>query len=271
MSRLKDLSWVLAALLLLGALYIYGIRALGGAGFAQGPSVAGSGQASTQTSATVSTTTPASSDVSTPKSTPAAQLSSKASATTTQTDIQKLRVLMAQSPKISAALLTRADTKMQTSVRLFDRNAEKLGDAWVAAWLASRLGKSPKALTREHNKLHTSWGQLMIAHRLAASCGNPWVTPGLLLQMKANGMGWGRIAAGLGLRLGSCVKSVGVEARVANGFTRAGARGAQMRVGGVRGGMSARVGLGAGMHAGMHPGRGLGHGMGHRMRVKLGK
>jgi hypothetical protein len=258
MLRVKELSWAITALFLLAALYIYGIRVFGSHGFAPGLTGAGSGQASTQATATTPTTQ---ASATTTTST------TKTFATTQdRTAMTKQRELMAVSPKVSAELLTRADTRMEATIKRFDRNAAELGDARVAALLASRFGVSANALTKEHKKLHTSWGQLMIARRLAASCGNPSVTPQLLLQMKAHGMGWGRIASRLGLSVGSAVKSVKVEGRVANGLARSVASGSRLQVGGVRGGMSNTMGMRGGMHAGLgHFNRGIGLG---RVKIK---
>ncbi len=263
MLRVKELTWAITALLLLAALYIYCIRVFGGQGFAPGLTGAGSGQASAQATATP---TPATTQASA-KATPTTTSATKTFASTQQqTDMMKLLALMAVTPKVSPALLTRVDSRMESMVKLFDRNAAKLGDARVAALLASRFDVSAKALTKEHKKLHTSWGQLMIARRLAASCGDRRVTPELLLRMKAHGMGWGRIASGLGLSVGSAVKSVKIEARVANGLARSVGGVSPMQVGGVRGGMQHTMGMGAGMNAGlghMHPGLGLG-----RLKIK---
>ena len=262
MLRVKELSWAITALFLLAALYIYGIRVFGSHGFPPGLADAGSGQASTQATATATTPTTQASAVTTTSTT-------KALATTQdQTDMRKLRELMAVSPKVSAALLTRADTRMDATIKLFDRNAAELGDERVAALLASRFGVSAKALTKEHKKLHTSWGQLMIARRLAASCGNPQVTPQMLLRMKAHGMGWGRIASRLGLSVGSAVKSVRVEGRVANGLARS--CGSRVHVRGIRGGMSHTMRMHGEMHGEMHGG--MHAGLGHLNRgVRLGK
>jgi hypothetical protein len=71
------------------------------------------------------------------------------------------------------------------------------------------------------------------------------------MGMKHDGMGWGQIAAGLDLNLGSVVSAVKAEGRVASGVGRPDGKIAPMR------GLGARVGV-AGGNAGLHAG--VGHG-----------
>src|SRR5262249_59348004 len=86
-------------------------------------------------------------------------------------------------------------------------------------------------------------GQLMVAHTLAANT-TTGATVQQLVTMNKDGMGWGQIAAGLGLQLGSVVSGVNAESRVAHGLEKADGRVAAMRGEGARAGIGTNAGLG---------------------------
>ena len=102
-----------------------------------------------------------------------------------------------------------------------------------------------------------------------------WVLSGLaysvqqLMEMRDGGMGWGQIAAGLGLNLGSMVSAVKSESRVAEGQTKADGRVAVIHAQGAHAGAGGEVGAHAGLDA-RHQGLGAGAGATAGVGVKIG-
>jgi len=243
MSRLKHLSWVLTAGLLT-------------AGVAHGQTAQTSGQATSQTGATTNN--------------PSTQVSSETSAdASAQVDMQKLRDdVEKKSSKVSAAARARAEAQLEATSKQVEVTAEKHGEATVAERLGAEFGMSAQALTEERAKLNASWGQLMIAHTIAANS-KSGVTAEQLIEMKRdNNMGWGKIASGLGLRLGSVISSVKAEGQVATGLAKPDGHVSPIRGEGARGGVAANAGIHGGLGNGnTNAGAGLGAGVG----VKVGK
>jgi hypothetical protein len=128
--------------------------------------------------------------------------------------------------------------------------ASAQGDARIVARMAQEFGLTSDELMAEKSALSTSWGNLIIAHSIAANSKTD-ITVATLIGMKHDGMGWGQIAAGLDLNLGSVVSAVKTEGRVAAGIGRPDGKVASMR------GLGARVDV-AGGNAGLHAG--VGHG-----------
>ncbi|HEX5632231.1 MAG TPA: hypothetical protein VFX50_03350, partial [Gemmatimonadales bacterium] len=179
------------------------------------------------------------------------------------TDLQVARqAIEKRAAHVPAKALAKAEAQLQSTARRVDAGAEAQGNAVVATRLATEFGMSTQALLAEKAALGASWGQLMIAHALDANATTD-LTVEQLITMHADGMGWGRIAAGLGIELGSAVSSVNAEARVAQGLAKADGRVSAMRGegarAGVRGGVTA--GLGA-AHGRTGVGAGLGIGIG---------
>jgi hypothetical protein len=122
--------------------------------------------------------------------------------------------------KTSAKSRASADKKMDASAKDLDRATISEGEKKVAERLGTQFGMSADAITAEKNALNTSWGNLTIAHTLAANAGGG-VTAEQLVGMHSSGMGWGQIAAGLGLKLGEAISAVRAENRVAKGLAKA--------------------------------------------------
>jgi hypothetical protein len=174
------------------------------------------------------------------------------------TDLQVVRqAIETRAAHVPARALAKAETQLQSTARRVDAGVEAQGSIVVATRLASEFGMSTEALLAEKAALGASWGHLMIAHALDANAVTD-VTVEQLVAMHEDGMGWGRIAAGLGIELGSAVSSVNAEARVAQGLAKADGRVSAMRGegaragvrGGVTGGLGAtntRAGVGAGV------------------------
>jgi hypothetical protein len=89
------------------------------------------------------------------------------------------------------------------------------------------------------------------------------VTADQLLGLRQSGMGWGQIAAGLGLSLGKAMSAVSAESQVALGQARADGQVARIQGAGVQAGMNtaAEAHLPA---ANASVTSGVGLGLGHR-------
>jgi hypothetical protein len=180
----------------------------------------------------------------------------------TETSSELRGEIEAKGSKVSATSRAKAEAKMDVSMKNVDSEAEK-GEAKVAGRLATEFGTTAEALMLEKTELGTSWGHLMIAHTLAANSATE-VTAAQLVTMQKDGMGWGQIAAGLGLTLGEVVSAVNAESRVARGLLAADGKvavargpGAKVQTGaGVKANAAsqaggARVGAGVGVDAGV--------------------
>ena len=111
-----------------------------------------------------------------------------------------------------------ADRELDAKVRDIDRAS--VGETGVAGFLAADLGVSEEAITAEKRALGASWGDLTIAHTLAAS-DMQGMTAAQVLQLHDRGMGWGQVAAGLHFKLDDVVRAVNDESRVASGRAKA--------------------------------------------------
>jgi len=121
--------------------------------------------------------------------------------------------------KASAKARAEVDKQLDEMDKQVDNEAATKGDAEVAGRLAVEFGVTPDALMAEHSQYGRGWGELVIAHTLQANTKNgPTVAD--LFQMRSQGMGWGAIAAGLGLKLGGVVPAVKSEGRVAMGLEK---------------------------------------------------
>jgi hypothetical protein len=181
-------------------------------------------------------------------------------------ELQRLRGdIDKKSAKVSTQARAKAEADLDAQSKSVEKTAEAHGSDKVAARLAGELGVTAQALMDQKTALEASWGELMIAHALAANASAD-VTVEQLVALKRGGMGWGTIAAGLDLNLGSVVSSVKAEGRVANGLARADGRVAAMS------GPGARVGASAGVRGGLGLGQGkAGAGVGAGGGLKIGK
>ena len=162
-----------------------------------------------------------------------------------QVDARTTRAAIEQkAEKIAAQAKAKADAQLTAASEQVDKRASGDGEVAVATRLAAEFGMTTQALNDEKRSLDVSWGQLMIAHTLDANVSHD-LTVEQLVAMHKDGMGWGEIAAGLGLQLGSVVSVVNSEGRVADGLAKADGHVATIR------GEGARMGLGAGANAGL--------------------
>jgi hypothetical protein len=116
--------------------------------------------------------------------------------------------------KVSAEERAETDAKLAEQAKKIDARATTSGNAAVVARLSKEFGVSADALAKEREKFETGWGQLMIAHTLQARA-KSGTTADQLLALRREGMGWGEIAAGLGLSLGKTMSAVNAESRMA--------------------------------------------------------
>ncbi len=173
--------------------------------------------------------------------------------------LAKARVeeIKAKGAKLSVNSRTRAEAKLKAPASAVEVEAHDKGDATVASRLAAEFGLTTEAILAEHGSLGASWGELMIAHTLSANSTEP-ITVRQLIEMHADGMGWGQIAGGLDMSLGEMVSAVRAEGRVAAGLDKPDGRVAPIRGAGARGSVGAGAGAGAGAQAGVKAGAGVG-------------
>jgi len=100
-----------------------------------------------------------------------------------------------------------------------DDMAAKDGDTAVATRLASDLGVSSESLVSERSKYGAGWGDITIAHTLAANA-TQGATVDQVFQMHTEGIGWGGIASSLGLNLGGVVSAAKEEGKVVGGTAK---------------------------------------------------
>jgi hypothetical protein len=183
-------------------------------------------------------------------------------------DVGELKQKLSEkAARVSARARSRADARLAAEAHQCDETASKQGGPAIEGRLAEEFGLTAQALAEERTSYGASWGDLMIAHTLALNL-KSGESAAQLLTLQRDGMGWGQIAAGLGLRLGSCLGSVTAENRVASGLSRADGRVAAIQ------GEDARVGLNTGprLHGGVGAGAaGVNARTGAGVGVKVGK
>lgn len=126
---------------------------------------------------------------------------------------------------------TRASADKDMAARARDINRTSVGETRVASFLAVEFGLSEEVVIAEQRDLRASWGNLTIAHTLAAS-DKLGMSVARILQLHDHGMGWGQVAAGLRLNLHEAVRAVNVECRVARGRAKADGKVASIGEGG---------------------------------------
>ncbi len=127
---------------------------------------------------------------------------------------------MIRSRAARASVETRAsvDAMLDANVKRVDRAAARARSR-VAGRLGAEFGSTAKALSMERSRLGVSWGELVVVRTLAANT-QPRLSPEQLVALHRDDVGWGLLAAGLGLDLADVVSAVNAEARVATGAQR---------------------------------------------------
>ena len=164
--------------------------------------------------------------------------------------------------KVSAKAIAKAETQLDASAHNVDATVKAQGWDKVATRLAPEFGMTTEALATEKSQLDASWGNLAIANTLAANS-KTGVSAAQLIELQKSGMGWGKIAAGLGYNLGSVMSAAQAESHVAAGAAKSDGHVALIHGEGARAGVGANAGLNAGVHganakAGANVGVGVG-------------
>jgi len=121
--------------------------------------------------------------------------------------------------KVSAKERESVDKRLDEIERQIENEATSKGDAAVAGRIAGEFSMTADALTAERSQYSRGWGEILIAHTLAANAKSD-ATLADIYQMRNQGMGWAVIAHGLGLKLGDVVPAVKSEGRVALGLAK---------------------------------------------------
>lgn len=196
----------------------------------QGAGAATNGQGSVQTSPAPSVP---------PVPAPAAEASTSPSANAKPNPA--LDAARQKAMKASGKELDDVAKKVQELENGVETEATTKGDATVAGRIAGEFGMTADALTAERSQFGRGWGELMIAHTLAANSKTN-LTVADLFQMRTEGMGWGQIAHGMDLKMGDLVAAVKAESRVATGLAKPDGKPAVIH--------SMHAGAGAGVQAG---------------------
>lgn len=173
---------------------------------------------------------------------------------------KQLEAVKEKGAKVSAQTRAKSEAKLQASAKKADDACKSMGDAKAAEHLAAEFGMTADQLMAEKNATSCSWGSLMIAHTLDANTKTE-VTAQQLLTLNSQGVGWGQIAAGLGLKLSDACSAVQTESRVAAGSSRPDGKVAVIRGEGARVGLDGSLTTGvnaAGLDLGAHSGVGVG-------------
>ena len=121
--------------------------------------------------------------------------------------------------KASAKDRAQVEKQLDEIEKQVENEGTSKGDAEVAGRVAAEFGATADALTAERGQYGRGWGELVVAHTLQANAKSD-ITVADLYDMRSQGMGWGAIAAGLGLKLGEVVPAVKSEGRVAMGLEK---------------------------------------------------
>jgi hypothetical protein len=132
--------------------------------------------------------------------------------------------------QVSAEATKKVDAKLAAAANQVDLQSEQKGEAAVVARLAKEFHVSAATLADESARFDAGWGELMIAHTLDANAKTD-LTMDQIFALRQEGMGWGQIAADLGLSPGGTVSAVQAETRVAMGLDRPNGRVAPISAG----------------------------------------
>ena len=140
------------------------------------------------------------------------------------------------------------ETKVGANIKSVDTEAAKEGSK-VPDRLAKQLGITPDALVAEKAKFNAGFGELMIAHLLLSNeKSTSTVTLDDLFKLHQDGMGWGQIAHGMGLKLGDLVSAANSVERVATGKGKVDTKTPRIRGEGEHGAMASKGAAGAAEH-----------------------
>ncbi|MGE5178213.1 MAG: hypothetical protein ACM3PF_03875 [Bacteroidota bacterium] len=153
----------------------------------------------------------------------------------------RLKAIRDRAAKMPAKDREEIDKKLDTNSKDVDVEAVTNGDATVADRFAAEFGVTSDALLAERTQYNVGWGEIMIAHTLLANAPSG-TTIDQLYTMHQDGMGWGQIAYGMGLRVGSVAAAMKTETLVARGTVKPHGKAAKIA-------SNTRVASAAGAHA----------------------
>jgi len=130
--------------------------------------------------------------------------------------VARLKAIRAKANQMAAKQREAAEKQLSAAAGDVDVEVFAMGEAEVADRLASEFQVTSDELASERAGFDVGWGELMVAHTLAANSGGR-VTLEQLFALHSEGLGWGQIAFGLGLRGSSFASAVRTEALVARG------------------------------------------------------
>ena len=207
------------------------VLACAAAAFAQSADPASSSDKNTPSA---SSTTPAPDPSATPavEAAPAAsaETSTKAQASAPPASNPAIDKVKERGMKVSAKERQDVDKKLDEIEAQIEAEAKAKGDAEVAGRIAAEFGLTADALTAERSQFSRGYGELTVAHTLMANAKTD-ATLADMFTMRAMGLGWGQIAAGLNLKLGEVVSGMKAEQRVAMGLEKADGKAAVIATG----------------------------------------
>jgi hypothetical protein len=112
------------------------------------------------------------------------------------------------------------DKRIRATVGRVNKQAADKGQAAVAARLASKFSLTTEALIDEKGRHGFSWGEMVIAGTLLSNS-QKGVTLSDLATLRAEGLGWGAIAFGLGFHVEDLEDTIKSAGRVAMGLSKA--------------------------------------------------
>ncbi len=130
----------------------------------------------------------------------------------------RLKAIRARAHKMSDKAREALDKKLSEVTAGVDAEVTAKGEAQVADRLAADFQMTSEALTSERAGFSIGWGELMLAHTLLANA-NHEVTLEQLFELHGEGLGWGQIAFGLGLKPNGITAAARSEGLVARGQT----------------------------------------------------
>jgi hypothetical protein len=153
----------------------------------------------------------------------------------------ELEAIRTRAKTLSAKQIEASEPKVDAEIKNVNTEAAKEGSK-VPDRLAKQLGMTTDALAAEKAQFNAGFGELMIAHLLLSNeKSTSTVTLADLFKMHEDGMGWGQIAHGMGLKLGDLVSAARSEGRGATGKGKVDTKTPRIGHEGEHGGMASRT------------------------------
>jgi hypothetical protein len=135
-------------------------------------------------------------------------------------DVEKhLRAIKRRAMAIKSSAVRKTERQLEAIAQRVDQAASP-GEQPVAERLATEFAITPEAMAGEKTQCECRWGDLTIAHTLAANS-KDGVTAEQLIELRRGGLVWSQIAAGMGYPSDRMVDAVHAESKVALGSTNA--------------------------------------------------